>query len=358
MESTLAENITTSNPEASPLGKAVCQVLGLVDEKSIESPDQVEVITYLPKLNANWIIRHHGPKQSTNFFLKLFRGPFANLNYLNTRRFYSDNPHLADSVPRLIDVHDSTMAMLFEYVGAGAASPSSHADGVGCGQVLGRLHSTPLGEPVERSGSTISGQSGIPFEMWEHLTVAQLGWVRQYQRDTDLIDAIAAFRTESAEETPVHGDIKQDQFLKSGAHIVLSDWDEYSIGDPAADVGAFLGSQLAESLQSFAVECKTKNKIATTFRLDSSWEPWATRAPLVNGFLEGYSRHSELPSVSSLIHWMGIHLLNNTLSTIGAVGRRAQSVQLKEQIARGLILQPTRMTPLLTGLSYEGRTVE
>jgi aminoglycoside phosphotransferase (APT) family kinase protein len=49
----------------------------------------------------------------------------------------------------------------------------------------------------------------------------------------------------------VHRDFYADQVLVSGQRLVLLDFDLYCVGDPALDVGNFLGHMTEQSLRSF-----------------------------------------------------------------------------------------------------------
>jgi aminoglycoside phosphotransferase (APT) family kinase protein len=90
----------------------------------------------------------------------------------------------------------------------------------------------------------------LPVEALGTYTMAQMAAWRLMQSDPPLLDMLRELRAaeSQAPRAPIHGDLRMDQFLTSRGVLYLCDWEHFRLGDPARDVGAFIGELLFQSI--------------------------------------------------------------------------------------------------------------
>ncbi|QWF82522.1 class V lanthionine synthetase subunit LxmK [Amycolatopsis sp. CA-230715] len=127
------------------------------------------------------------------------------------------------------------------------------------GALLGRLHGFPAADPT-RFGAA---QSVLPEEpalrrlsaaQFVELSAAELELWNLIQYDRVLLAAVDRLREHerAAVHRPIHADLRLDQYLIDGASVYLTDWEEFRLGDPARDVGGFVGEWLYRAVLGIA----------------------------------------------------------------------------------------------------------
>lgn len=227
--------------------------------------------------NINW----RGTRRSgEHFFAKKLIG------YDSTNRFTRSLAAgaLADRIPtpELLCHHQERSVLVFS-VPRGAEQVRGWFGGrepdeqslVECGEVLGKLHALNLTAEVGDTrfvAPPLSDLKAISVDVYNHLTAGQIEAFRLLHSDPTVSASVAKLRAreDAALEhyTPVHGDIRLDQFLISEEGIFVIDFEEFRRGDPARDLGSLVGSILHSAILSIPERLKDERSIgvATTDR--------------------------------------------------------------------------------------------
>ncbi|QWF82801.1 hypothetical protein HUW46_06240 [Amycolatopsis sp. CA-230715] len=115
------------------------------------------------------------------------------------------------------------------------------------GAALGELHGARFVDdaPPESSAKVFPALdffTGLSLPYYTSCSGGLLQMWALLQSDRELHAALGRVRSGAVVPVPTHGDIRLDQFLVTdeGA-LLLVDWEEFGMGDPAQDVGAFVG---------------------------------------------------------------------------------------------------------------------
>lgn len=119
------------------------------------------------------------------------------------------------------------------------------------GQVLAELHELPeesLSDRVDTSQPSLPPPriGPIPLDRFSMCSGGELQVWSLLQRDGELKKALEGLleRSRQSPHTPVHCDLRLDQFLFDGSTLYLNDWEEFRRSDPARDLGGFVGDWL------------------------------------------------------------------------------------------------------------------
>lgn len=160
--------------------------------------------------------------------------------------------------PRLLYQHAETRTLIFAVPdGAGQVEEMRgnleqvRGDLVDCGRALAALHGIRPFDGLDTSrfhGPASSALRAVPVAAYQRLSAGQLEAFRILHADPTVADSVSSLRAreEAARRyfTPVHGDIRLDQFMTSHNGVALIDFEEFRQGDPARDLGALVGSVL------------------------------------------------------------------------------------------------------------------
>jgi aminoglycoside phosphotransferase (APT) family kinase protein len=231
------------------------------------------------------------------------------------------------------------------------------------GRGLAALHATP---PTLLSGIRPAGDPGSALrvhmpdaEAVHEMSAAAIELTRVMQALDDLCVALDALAASSREEAVVHGDIRWDNLLavrtraaKRWERVKFIDWELSGAGDPAADVGAFLGEYLRAWAQSVPV----------AELLHSGREPVAAGVPLVRmrsalgSFWEAYACGSgaaagELASIfRRAVDLAAVRLLTAALEEAQTLDRLRTRVLVLVPLARNLLCRDGSEAARLLGL--------
>ncbi|MGI5221676.1 class V lanthionine synthetase subunit LxmK [Nocardia sp. CA-290969] len=209
--------------------------------------------------------------------------------------------------PQLIDVDTEHNAAVFEYIGDRATGSELMVDmrfdtktAGRVGELLGRLHRSshdhvPISAP-NYPAPRPQHLHAIPLDQLYHLTEGEIEAFRNCQKDhelTRLLEELIADSESNGDRCPIHGDVRVDQLLIDDETVMLIDWEEFRIGDPARDVGTFIGEWLYRTI----LDIPTGRGDGTAFRRtgDSSEivsravDKAAVLAPLVQEFWRSYT---------------------------------------------------------------------
>jgi predicted trehalose synthase len=164
------------------------------------------------------------------------------------------------------------------------------------GHLVGALHESSLmarcAWPDPPAATLIPAMRSLSWEQFRSATGAELQLWRILQQDRQLGSAVRRLLHQRPDpSTPVHCDLRLDQFLVSADRLYLADWEELRIADPARDVGSFAGEWLFRSIIELA-----NGSAAATERTGPSHEDIVDRAvlafeqvrPRIAAFWAGY----------------------------------------------------------------------
>lgn len=160
--------------------------------------------------------------------------------------------------PKILGTDPDALLVAFELLSDGRSGRELAAENTfdtglcrQAGEIIADLHASE----IEDASLDESPHPLPPVRGFEHVSLAaylnatagELEMWRLLQSDAGLADAIRRLRgleVTGPDQRPIHGDIRLDQFLETGGRLCLLDWEEFRWGDPARDVGAFIGEWL------------------------------------------------------------------------------------------------------------------
>ena len=171
------------------------------------------------------------------------------------------------------------------------------------GRALAALHGTP---PAALDGMRAGADRGsevrvhIPgLDVVQSMSPAAKELTRFIQGLDDLCEALDRIAASPRTEVVIHGDVRWDNLLaipdagsRHWTKLGLIDWELCEIGDPAVDVGAFLG----EYLRAWAQSVPVADPLDPGRLLGHAGLPLARMRPALGAFWEAYARRSRTPS--------------------------------------------------------------
>ncbi|MFG7944343.1 class V lanthionine synthetase subunit LxmK [Streptomyces cacaoi] len=225
-----------------------------------------------------------------------------------------------------------------------------------CGRAVAHLHSLRPGEAAQLDDSvplfpSLKLLEGIPDTMFDLLGTAELQMWRLLQTDDELRGAVARLlrREREAPRVPVHCDLRLDQFLIAGEHLTLTDWEELRLGDPARDVGAFIGECLYRSVLDIVSGRGEVDFTAASLTVEDvlrrGVERIRARQPLMAAFTAGYAqgRPGRDPRLAArAAAFAGWHLIDRMIATAHFRPRLLGIERAAAGIGRTALLDPDR----------------
>lgn len=201
--------------------------------------------------------------------------------------------------------------------------------------------------------------NAIPIAAFTGASIGELETWRLLQGDPELMAALEGLRRQEAEipdQRPIHGDMRLDQFLLTGRRLLLTDWEELRIGDPARDVGAFIGewlrlsaygipgALLSDSDHGIGHEASHQEILAQGVRnLDRL-------RPLMAAFWCGYRTARQAADdrlAVRAVAFAGWHMFDRMFASATVNGRLTATDRAVAGIGRKLVLAPGRFTDVL-----------
>jgi Ser/Thr protein kinase RdoA (MazF antagonist) len=165
------------------------------------------------------------------------------------------------------------------------------------GRGLAHLHAIPagaLGDAATASDPRWALRLHEPdVAMLRTLSMGSVEVIRIVQASDEICTGLGELLASWQERSIVHGDIRWENVLalrdrgsKTRSRLLLIDWEQAGAGDPALDVGAFLGEYLHAWLRSVPiVDSRDPGRL-----LGEAGRPLARMLPPVRAFCEGYAR--------------------------------------------------------------------
>lgn len=269
--------------------------------------------------------------------------------------------------PRLLGSDEDARLLVFELLeGAGAGSDLAAEDAFDealsrrAGRALAALHALPVDGELHASPLSLPAQSWFEALPWAVFSAASGGTLeawRLLQQDDALHDALRALRAgqQGVRTAPVHGDVRLDQFLiGSDGALMLTDWEEFGLGDPARDLGAYAGDWLYRAVLKVpsglhhgpAAEAPHEQVVR------AGVAELGRVAPLVAGFWSGYTAlRPEAAADTGLLErataFAGWHLLDRLLASAHARSRVTAAERAAAGIGRTALLAPQAFVTVL-----------
>lgn len=262
--------------------------------------------------------------------------------------------------PRLLGADGEDAVVAFEYL-AGVTGVElmvreefSPSDAAAVGDLVGALHASPIGDesalrvahPAERF---LKLASAIPAPLYEQLSMAQLHAWRLLQRDEPLLQAIRShLAAPPPRDTLVHGDLRVDQLLRVEGRWLLTDWEEFGAGDPARDVGSFVGEWMNRAIldvptdrgddRPFDVEEMTHELM-----MQRAIEKILRLQPIVSAFWSAYAhRRCDVDEAMRrrVVFEAGWHLIDRMLASAMDAARLGGIQRAAAGIGRAMMIGP------------------
>ncbi|MER7580827.1 class V lanthionine synthetase subunit LxmK [Kitasatospora sp. NPDC097691] len=234
------------------------QVQGLLSRSGLGTLDPESLTSYMGR-NDNWagttstgaevFVKHIGgsPQDSLSRFTRV----------TSFDRMLRSTAVAELHSPRLLAADEPSRTLAFDLLedcrsGADLASDEEFDDALAerAGRLVAELHELPLGEyDVDDSlppMPPMDSLQALPWQLFVNCSAAQLEAWGLMQSDQELLTALNGLRERelAATRRPSHCDLRLDQFLLSGETLLLTDWEEFRLADPARDVGGFAGEWL------------------------------------------------------------------------------------------------------------------
>lgn len=224
------------------------------------------------------------------------------------------------------------------------------------GRTLAALHRMPhradaLPRPDPHPFPPTEDLRELPLHVYLGATGAFIQAWGLLQRDRPLIGALERLRAseDGRFDVPVHGDLRLDQFLVTDGRLYLSDWEEFRLGDPARDIGAFAGEWLHRAVLRIPVDGDAGEPLAGALTHEQVVARGSRElgrvVPLVASFWQGY-REGGGPAAGDpglaerATGYAGWHLIDRLIASTRENGRLSAIVRAAAGIGRTAVLDP------------------
>lgn len=315
--------------------------------------------------NGSWIMEL---TDGSRIFVKKFNtsatSPQAFARSMNFSTFARNYPQHAPSTPKLLAGDESTGLLLFDYCSGTSlvhlivqdALPVSFA--ADSGRLLARLHSGPT-DGLEPAGSTLPVQMlrfGVTHTRYLDFTLAELSLYPTLQQDGELLQALEALQ--DAEETnrksPIHGDLRWDQFHLNDSQLNLLDWEDFCLGDPARDIGTLAGEWIYRAVLDTVTSRGGADSPPEYFDENSATTMISHRLAAVVPQLQELWHHYRLNSSTDdsqlalrVTARLGWHLVDRSMARAAMVSRLPGIERAAAGIGRRALLDPARYSHAL-----------
>ncbi|MET9259517.1 class V lanthionine synthetase subunit LxmK [Amycolatopsis sp. NPDC004079] len=220
------------------------------------------------------------------------------------------------------------------------------------------LDSVPLFFPP------LSWLDGIPWDIVQQNSSAQLAAWQILQDDDESVRALHELRSleEVVEFTPVHGDLRFDQFIISGDRLYLCDWESFQLADPARDVGAFIGEWLYYA--TYAIFVHSVSREGSRFSgfgfthhdiISLGQENLRDVIPRIEAFWAGYrAKRTPDPCLPErAMRFAGWHLYDRLIASAESQIQLNPVAKAAAGIGRGVLLNPEGAAELLGVVQHD-----
>ncbi|WP_335934754.1 class V lanthionine synthetase subunit LxmK [Streptomyces sp. PTD5-9] len=272
--------------------------------------------------------------------------------------------------PRLIGSDEEARLLAFELV-ADAATGSDLAarDEFGpeaareAGRIIAALHTL---RPADRADlddaplplPPLGHLRALPWTLYTRASAGTLDAWRLMQGDAALHEALRGLRADEARapRTPIHGDLRLDQFLTApDGRMLLTDWEEFRHGDPARDLGGFAGDWLYRAVLKIPAGLPQAPGVPVSHDeiVSTGLAELARVTPLIGAFHHGYAQarpdaaEQDPGLLARATAFAGWHLLDRLLATSERSARLGAAERAAAGIGRTVLLSPHAFVSVL-----------
>lgn len=229
------------------------------------------------------------------------------------------------------------------------------------GEMIGSLHAGAVPDGVELDQTPpplppLGFFEGLSLGSFLESSAAELEAWRLLQADRPLTDALHRLRAQeqAAPRVPSHADFRVDQLLFRDDRVLLADWEEFRLADPARDVGAFAGEWIFRSMLDVVTDRGDDRFVDLEFThaavVQRGAEKLERLLPLVHAFWEGYrSWRSQVDAgfAARATAFAGWHLLDRLVAGAASTHRLSGIQRGAAGVGRRAVLDPERFSFVL-----------
>jgi aminoglycoside phosphotransferase (APT) family kinase protein len=233
------------------------------------------------------------------------------------------------------------------------------------GRALARLHALALADRarelrVPEPAGFFLDRPGVGI--LHHFSSAAADLVRLIQRSDEVGERLEVLRSEWRLDAFIHHDARWDNVLitrsSHGAPVMkLIDWEAAGVGDPAWDLGSFLGDYVAFWINSIPL---TGHVRADSY-LDLARYPLAAMQPAVRACWNAYLATAELTGADAgaLLHraaaYAGIKLMETSLEHVQQAPECTMTAVTLLQVGANMVTHPQEAAAVLLGITAGAR---
>ncbi|MFE7271150.1 class V lanthionine synthetase subunit LxmK [Streptomyces sp. NPDC057623] len=272
--------------------------------------------------------------------------------------------------PRLIGTDPDHALLVFEYLpsaetGADLAADDSFDETL-CdriGSALAAVHGLDAEgfDTSEHPLPPVANLDALPLRYYTQASAAELAMWRLLHADAPLAQALRELRSSDVERTPsrtpIHGDVRLDQFLLADGTLYVTDFEESRMGDPARDIGAFAGEWLYQAAAAIPLTLADASPLGHTATHEEIIATGVVeieqRSPNVRHFFRSYLDAAPTPVAEDkelgvrAAAYAGWHMLDRMLATAARSATLSPITKAAAGIGRTVLLSPADFTSSL-----------
>lgn len=330
------------------------------------APDDITDVAFQTGRNFSALIEL---KDGSKLYAKQLRGMFSDLRLKRTLQFDSwfRKQSVGFSSPNLLGSDSEQRTVVFEYQSSEKMLENEIRDLTvdfptleNVARALVEFHLIPVTDPSTLDQSLPEfpprGLAVMSLDYLDNSTMGELDLWRLVQADAALQEALTNLQKESTFSTPIHGDFRPDQILISDHGISIIDWEEFRFGEPARDLGTFLGEIFFHGMRTLASGLPSSDESPTEEDIVVRGEELLTTVrPFISAFWTAYQnhgteivkergKHSHLSTnqlrelATRTVGYMGWHLFDRSLVASAVAGRLSAHDRALNGIGRNLII--------------------
>lgn len=238
------------------------------------------------------------------------------------------------------------------------------------GRMLGSLHRSLTREALARS--EFEGLSRQPpaslsmycpplrrFQSVSQANVALIKQIQQFPQFCRLLEEVADFWSA---EALIHGDVRWDNWVilrppegKRRVALSLIDWEFAGVGDPAWDVGVFLGEYL--SFWTLSIPATAEGSVLELVAQATS--PIEHMQPALRSFWGAYAERAGLEPAAAeerllrAVRYMGVRLLETAFEQLHRATQIVRAAVHLVQLSMNVLERPQDAIPRLLGITLQ-----
>jgi hypothetical protein len=211
----------------------------------------------------------------------------------------------------------------------------------------------------------LGGLRGLSMDYFVERSFAEIETWQLLQNDAQVVEALHDLREseQTAVLCPIHADVRLDQFLVTGSTLYMTDFEEFRLGDPARDIGGFIGEWLFKAIHGIPKSISDGADFGHTATHDEilahGVAELARLRPLMSAFWNSYL-HAAKPSgrhvpglATRSAAFAGWHMIDRMIAHAVHSVRLSPAHRAAAGIGRTILLAPGDFTATL-GLEGKG----